>query len=64
MRKSPYLLNNFRNFNEIFKIGMTYDNINSDKKAEFHFLVSIRKGFQSEALLKVTTIFSSMEELS
>ena len=38
MRKSPYLLNNFRNFNEIFKIDMAYDDINSDKKAEFHFL--------------------------
>ena len=31
-------LNNFRNFNEIFRSDVTYDNINSYKKTEFHLL--------------------------
>ena len=34
--KSSYLLNNLRNFNEVFRKGVTYDNIKSYKKPEFH----------------------------
>ena len=29
---------NLRNFNEIFRKGVTYNNIKSHKKAGFHFL--------------------------
>ena len=31
-----YFLNEMRNLNEIFKKDVTYDNITSHKKAEFH----------------------------
>ena len=31
-----YFLNEMRNLNEIFKKDMTYDNIKSHKKSEFH----------------------------
>ena len=31
-RKSSYLLNDLRNFNEIFRKDMTYDDIKSHKK--------------------------------
>ena len=35
-RESSYLLNNSRNFNETFRKNVTYDNIKSHKKSEFH----------------------------
>ena len=35
-RKSLYLLNNLSNFNAIFRIGVTYDNINSHTDPGFH----------------------------
>ena len=35
-RKSPYLLNELRNFNEIFKEDVTYNNIKSHKKPGLH----------------------------
>ena len=35
-RESSYLLNNLRNFNEIFRKNVNYDNIKSHKKSEFH----------------------------
>ena len=35
-RKPSYLLNDFRNFNEIFRKDLAYDIIKSDKKAAFH----------------------------
>ena len=34
-RKSPYLLNDFMNFNEIFRNDVAYDNIKSHKNQEF-----------------------------
>ena len=34
--KPSYLLNHLRNFNEIFKKGLTYDNIKSHKTPVFH----------------------------
>ena len=37
-RKSPYLLNDLRNFNEIFRKDVAYDNIKSPKKTRFHSL--------------------------
>ena len=36
-RKSSYLLYDLRNFNEIFRKDVTYDNIESHKK-QFHHL--------------------------
>ena len=38
LRKSLYLLNDLRNFNEIFRKDVTYDNIKSHKKLELHTL--------------------------
>ena len=35
-RSSSYLLNNLRDFNEIFRKDVTYDNIKSHKKPGFH----------------------------
>ena len=35
-RKSSYLLNDLRNFNEIFRKDVTYDNIKSHKKPGLH----------------------------
>ena len=35
-RNSSYLLNNLRNFNEIFRKDVTYDNIKSHKNPGFH----------------------------
>ena len=32
--ENPHLLNELRNFNEIFKKDVTYDNIKSHKKAQ------------------------------
>ena len=34
-RKSSYLLKDFRNFNEVFRKDVTYDNIKSHKKQGF-----------------------------
>ena len=36
-RKSPYLLNEFRNFNEIFRKDVAYDNIKSLKNSFWPF---------------------------
>ena len=36
LRKSSYLLNDLRNFNEIFRKDVTYDNIKSHKKPVLH----------------------------
>ena len=41
-RKSSYLLNNFRNFNEVFRKDLTYDNIESPKKPGRHHPLSRR----------------------
>ena len=38
MRNSSYLLNDLRNFNEVFRKDVTYDNIKSYKKTGFHSL--------------------------
>ena len=35
-RNSSFLLNELRNFNEIFRKDVTYDNIKSHKKPAFH----------------------------
>ena len=35
-RKSSYLLNNWRNFDEVFRKDLTYDNIKSHEKPESH----------------------------
>ena len=35
-RNSSYLLNDLRNFNEILRKDLTYDNIKSHKKPGFH----------------------------
>ena len=37
-RKSSYFLKDLRNFNEIFRKCVTYGNIKSHKKKEFHLL--------------------------
>ena len=37
-RKSLHLLNDFRNFNEIFRKDMAHDNIKNHKKTGFHSL--------------------------
>ena len=36
MRKPSYLLNDYRNFNDIFRKDMTYDNTESLKKSGVH----------------------------
>ena len=36
MRNFLYPLNNLRNFNEIFRKDVTYDNVKSHKKPGFH----------------------------
>ena len=36
MRKSSYLPNDLRNFNEAFRKDVAYDNIKSHKKLEVH----------------------------
>ena len=43
-RKSSYLLNNLKNFNEIFKKDVTYDNIKSPKKKQ-GFTLSLEDAF-------------------
>ena len=35
-RNSSYLLNDLRNFNQILRKDVTYDNIKSQKKTRFH----------------------------
>ena len=35
-RNSSYLVNDLRNFNQIFRKDMTYDNINSHEKPGFY----------------------------
>ena len=39
-RNSSFLLSDLRNFNEIFRKDVTYDNIKSHKKPGFHPLFS------------------------
>ena len=36
-RKSPYLLKDFRNFNEIFRKDVAYDNVKSQKNSFWPF---------------------------
>ena len=43
--ENPYLLNELRNFNKIFKKDVTYDNIKSHKKKTQGFAIYLKKTF-------------------
>ena len=40
-RKSSYLLNDLRNFNGIFRKGVTYDSIKNQQKGGFTFSLEV-----------------------
>ena len=61
-RKSSYLLNDLRNFNDIFRIDVTYDNIKSRKKPGLHRL-SRRYIFGNPLTFEGLSIFSVFDRI-